>query len=146
MILKCERLDYNKHLQYEFGSYVLMFQDNNFQHNNAALARGAGGIYLGFNPDSRSGHLVMDLETGELRHPLKIRTLPMTDEVIQRVHQLAQRDGVRTLTFANRRSEPIHFPDADLAGVGDDDDDSDDSDYEDTTDTDGDSESESDDE
>eukprot|EP00980_Cylindrotheca_fusiformis_P025495 scaffold13867_cov71-Cylindrotheca_fusiformis.AAC.1 len=63
MILKRERLDYNKHLQYEFGSYVLMFQDNNFQHNNAALARGAGGIYLGFNPDSRSGHLVMDLET-----------------------------------------------------------------------------------
>eukprot|EP00980_Cylindrotheca_fusiformis_P024436 scaffold11920_cov86-Cylindrotheca_fusiformis.AAC.1 len=91
MILKRERLDYNKHLQYEFG---------------------------------------------ELQHPLKIRALPMTDEVIQRVHQLAQRDGVRTLTFANRRSEPIHFPDADLAGVGDDDDDSDDSDYEDTTDTD----------
>eukprot|EP00980_Cylindrotheca_fusiformis_P018650 scaffold6203_cov125-Cylindrotheca_fusiformis.AAC.1 len=77
-------------------------------------------IYLGFNPDSRSGHLVMDLDTGEQQPPLKIRALPMTDEVIQCVHQLApQRDGVRTLTFANRRSEPIHFPDADLlAGMG----------------------------
>ena len=72
-------LDYNKHLQVEFGSYVQVSQVNN--PNNTNRLRTFNVIYL------YPGHHIMDLRTGQFITRPKLLEIPITDVVINAVEK-----------------------------------------------------------
>jgi len=65
MLVGGRNIDYNKHCQMTFGSYVQANQDNNPKNTNAP--RTIDAIYLRPIPSNiQGGHEVMDLATGRV--------------------------------------------------------------------------------
>jgi hypothetical protein len=59
VIMSGKKLDYNKHLRFQFGSYVQANQDNNPTNTNAP--RTIDAIYLRPMDNIQGGHYLMDL-------------------------------------------------------------------------------------
>eukprot|EP00980_Cylindrotheca_fusiformis_P021605 scaffold8458_cov76-Cylindrotheca_fusiformis.AAC.1 len=129
MILSHRNVDYKKHCQIEFGSYVQASQENDPTNTNRA--RAINGIYLCPTNNIQGGHEIMDLYTGRVIVRLKVIEIPVTQTVINRVEKMAEDQGFKSLKFMdrNRQTTMEIFPDADqIAGVYDDDDEYEDSD------------------
>ena len=119
MIMSHQGLDMNKHFQYELGAYVQVYAET--QPTNTNRPRTLDCIYL--SPDWNNlngGHRVMDLNTGkEIRRHKIVCELPITELFINRVAQMAEKQGIKKLKFLDRKRNEIIFPDADLGGVVD---------------------------
>eukprot|EP00980_Cylindrotheca_fusiformis_P020829 scaffold7825_cov87-Cylindrotheca_fusiformis.AAC.3 len=129
MILSHRNVDYKKHCQIEFGSYVQASQDNDPTNTNRACA--IDGIYLCPTNIIQGGHEIMDLSTGRVIVRPKVVEVPVTPTVIDRVEKMAEDQGYKSLKFMdrNRQTTMEIFPDADqIAGVYGDDEDYEDSD------------------
>eukprot|EP00980_Cylindrotheca_fusiformis_P014978 scaffold4100_cov63-Cylindrotheca_fusiformis.AAC.1 len=131
MILSHRNIDFKKHCQIEFGSYVQASQENDPTNTNRA--RTIDGIYLCPVNNIQGGHEIMDLSTGRvIVRPKVIEvpvTLPVTQTVINRVEKMAEDQGYKSLKFSdrNKRTTMEIFPDADqIAGVYGDENDEDD--------------------
>jgi hypothetical protein len=112
------KLDYNKHCQLEFGSYVQVHEE----HDNSMESRTTGAIALRPTGNAQGGYYFLSLTSGRRLSRNRWTTLPMPQDVIDRVHVLARRSNAnRDLTFAWRDGTAI----ADNADEDDDDDDSD---------------------
>jgi hypothetical protein len=109
------KLDYNKHCQLEFGTYAQIHEE----HDNSMESRTTGAIALRPTGNAQGGYYFISLTSGRRLSRSRWTTLPMPQEVIDRVHVLARRSNAnRDLTFAWRDGSAI-------ADVGNDDDDSD---------------------
>ena len=80
MILKRPTLDWNKHCQYEFRTYVQANQDNNPTNTNRPQT--IDGIYLRPCWDQQGGHKVLNLETGEVVSRQYVTAIPITSTII----------------------------------------------------------------
>jgi len=91
--------DYNMHCQVEFGACAQTHEE----HDNSMASRTVGAIALRPTENAQGSHYFLSLATG--RHIFRQRwmELPMPQDVIDRVHTLAQRSKADTgLTFGWR--------------------------------------------
>jgi hypothetical protein len=110
------KLDYGKHCQLEFGSYVQTHEE----HDNSMGTRTTGAIALRPTGNAQGGYYFLSLSSGRLLTRNRWTDLPMPQHVIDRMHVLARRSKAdRDLTFAWR----------DGTIITDDDDDDNDSDW-----------------
>jgi hypothetical protein len=93
-------INFSVHCQLEFGSYVQTHE----AHNNNMNPRTIGAICLGPKGNIQGGHNFMSLSTGERIRRRQWTPLPMPEEVIERVHKLAQR-APYGLTFDNDKGD-----------------------------------------
>lgn len=116
-IVTGQTVDYNKHCRLEFGSYVQVHEE----HDNSMASRTTGALALRPTGNAQGGYYFLSLTTGRVITRKSWTSLPMPQDVIDRVHVLARRQHAeRGVAFADRDGIPLLF---------DDDDDDDDSTY-----------------
>lgn len=87
MIINKELIDFNKHLQYSFGSYGQASLQNKPKSNDNR-ARIIDAIYLCLSVSLQNGHDVIDLATGKVvTHP-KWTPCRMMKMVVKRVEEM----------------------------------------------------------
>ena len=129
VILKKRDIDYEKHCQVPFGTYVQAKEENHPTNTNAP--RTIDAIYLRPIPNHQGGHEVMNLETGRPVTTAKVWEKPVTQFVINAVEAMAAEQKIKTLKLQGRNKQPL-FPADWIAGVdyeGDIQNDDDDEDY-----------------
>ena len=114
MILKWPNLDWSKHCQFEFGTYVQANQDNNPTNTNRP--RTIDGIYLRPCWDRQGGHEILNLETGEVVSRQYVTAIPITSTIICAVKAMAEAQGVKTMKITGRNNIRI-LPADWIAGV-----------------------------
>lgn len=90
MIIHKESIDYNKHCQIPFGSYVQAHEEND--PSNSMKPRALDGIYMRYMSNDQGGHEILNLATGEIIRRRKITMIPITQHVIKSIHTLAEKD------------------------------------------------------
>ena len=95
-----KHLDYNKHLQIPFGSYVQASNENNPTNTN--MPRTIDAIYLRPHKSQQGGHELYDLVTGRVITCGKVKVIPVTPMVIHVVEKLAEDQGIKEYKFKNR--------------------------------------------
>jgi hypothetical protein len=108
--------DYNKHFQLPFGSYVQVHKDNN--PTSSMAARTLGAICLGPTGNIQGSYKFLNLRTGKRITRRRWNSLPMPQQVIDRVNELGKADGLpELLTFYDRKGRLIG--DSETSGVSD---------------------------
>ena len=116
-IVTGSHIDYNKHCKLEYGAYVQVHEE----HDHSMITRTTGAIALRPTGNTQGGYYFYSLATGKVLNRRNWTLLPIPQDVIDRVHNMARRAAANiALTFGDRFGEII--PD-------DDDDDDDDGDY-----------------
>ena len=116
------QVDYNKHCQLQFGSYVQVHEE----HDNTMKTHTTGAIATKPTGNTQGGHWFYSLATGWMLDRRRWTSLPMPAEVIERINVLA-RANPAGMNFTNMR-DAIYIEGDDNNG-SDEDSDSDDSDY-----------------
>ncbi|MGL4350647.1 MAG: hypothetical protein ACRCT2_08825, partial [Plesiomonas shigelloides] len=83
-----------------FGSYVQASHEA--LDYNTMEPRTIGCLHLGHVPSVQGGHHLLHLNTGLLTTRPRATVIPITDDVIARVEELAAADGMKGLKFADR--------------------------------------------
>ena len=83
------KLDYKKHCQLNFGSYVQVHEEPT--PTNLPAARTIGEITLGPTGNLQGGYKFLNLQTGKKITRRNWTHLPMPIEVIERVNQLGKK-------------------------------------------------------
>jgi hypothetical protein len=97
-----QSVDYSKHCKYEVGEYVQVHEE----HDNSMIPRTSGALALRPTGNSQGNWLFMSLTTGRILNRTHATKLPMPNEVIDRVHQLARRQKMNPgLVFTDRNGE-----------------------------------------
>ena len=87
--------DYLLHCRVEFGQYCQVHEDKD-RKNSVELERTTGAIALKSSGNIQGGYRFMSLKTGRVLTRQHSTVCPITTQVIERVHQLANQDGVLT--------------------------------------------------
>ncbi len=91
------KVDFNKHCKIEFGAYAQTREE----HDNSMATRTTGVIALRPTGNDQGGYYFMSLTTGRRLTRYTWTTLPMPQDGIDRVHNLARRsDANQGLNFA----------------------------------------------
>jgi hypothetical protein len=114
-ILNRKNLDYNKHLQYHFGCYVQVNQEND--PTNTMAPRTIDAIYLRPDDNEQGGHIVMAIPSGDEIRRRRVWPAKMTNTIIEAVHAIAFREGVKTQFKFQTKREYDLFPGDQLEGV-----------------------------
>jgi hypothetical protein len=101
MIMHQQALDYNKHCSIPFGSYV---QDHTEPDpRNTQHPRTIDCIYLLYVDNNQGGHHLLDLNTGRTLKRRNVTSIPITQNVIDLVYNIAENDGItESLKIINR--------------------------------------------
>ena len=149
MILHQRNLDYDKHCQYAFGTYVQAHDEPDPSNTNAP--RTLDCIYLRYNDNEQGGHDLLHLQTNRMITRRRVTPIPITPAIIKMVHRIAEQDGMpKGLKITNRTGQVLYdstwiagvdydedkFEDEDYDPYSDEDEDSDDSDDDDDDDQD----------
>jgi hypothetical protein len=97
-IMTGRNVDFNKHCKLEFGDYVQIHEE----HDNTMIPRTSGAIALRPTGNIQGGYFFYTLKTGRRVNRNHWTVVPMPVEVIDRVHE-----------SANRKEEGIVFEDED---------------------------------
>ena len=92
-IVEGKAVDFDKHCQIPFGSYVQAVTANS--PSNTPAERTKDGIFLRVLSNQQGGYEVMDLQTGKpfTRHAVKM--IPAPESVVARVEALARNEGFK---------------------------------------------------
>lgn len=97
------RLDANKHMQFQFGEYVLGLHN---ETDNTTEPRAIDAIFLRPTGNPNGGMYVLDLQSGRRVHRTRARSAHMTNVIIQRVEAMALAQGCPAgLLFGNAEGE-----------------------------------------
>jgi hypothetical protein len=80
------KMDYNKHIQAEFGEYVQVHEE----HDNTMHTRTTGAIVTKPTGNAQGGHCFYSLATGRMLDSRRWTPLPMPSGVIERINILAK--------------------------------------------------------
>jgi hypothetical protein len=109
-IVTGSHIDFNKHCKLEYGAYVQAHEE----HDNTMATRTTGALALRPTGNTQGGYYLYSLSTGRVINRNHWTALPMPQEVITRVHNLARRAAAnRALTFQDRHGEIIPNDDDD---------------------------------
>src|SRR5210317_1028650 len=100
VLLEKKNIDYKKHCEISFGSYVQAYQDNN--PTNTPRSRTVDAIYLRPLNNIQGGHEVMNLATGNVITPTRVWEVPMTDLVIKAVNEMGKKQGMMDFKIQGR--------------------------------------------
>ena len=100
-IVTGQEVDYMKHCQLEFGTYVQTHEHS----DNTMQSRTTGAIAMRPTGNEQGGYYFFSLSTGRRLNRNRWTVLPMPNEVIDRVHHFA-RSVQQGLTFADRGGLP----------------------------------------
>ena len=103
IIMNEPRLDYEKHLKYAFGEYVQAHLYNNRLNNN--VEHTVDAIYLYPAQATTGGYVVMNLNTGKKTSRKMVTVIPVTSSVINKVEELAKKQGIKEIKFYNKKSK-----------------------------------------
>ena len=118
-IVTGETLDYNRHVKFEFGEYVQTHE----KHDNSMTTRTIGALALRPTGNAQGSYTFFSLNSGRVITRGRATKIPMPDEVISRVHNLArQQKADRGLVFGDRNNRST-IDDATYDSDDDDDDD-----------------------
>jgi hypothetical protein len=137
MILHQQNLDYDKHCQYAFGTYVQAHDEPDPSNTNAP--RTLDCIYLRYNDNEQGGHDLLHLQTNRMITRRRVTPIPITPAIIKMVHRIAEQDGMpKGLKITNRTGQVL-YDSTWIAGVDYDEDEFEDEDYHPSSDEDEDS-------
>jgi hypothetical protein len=108
-IITGRNIDYKRHCKIPFGSYVQAVTEN--APTNTPRERTIDAIFLRALDNIQGGFEVMNLKTGKPITRHRVIEVPITEQVIKRVEQLAARQGFKP------HAEPIFRTYSLLAGV-----------------------------
>ena len=109
-LLTGQTWSYTTHCKLEFGDYVQTHEE----HDNSMAARTIGAIALRPTGNTQDGYFFSSLTTGRVLNRGRWTSLPMPNEVIDRVHRMAhQEHGNNGLLFEDRNHHPLIDPDDD---------------------------------
>ena len=92
-------VDYQKHCQLEFGTYVQTHEE----HDNSMNTRTIGALAMRPSGNAQGGHRFFCLSTNRIITRKSWTVLPMPDEVIARVHYLAMKSKLpKGINFTDR--------------------------------------------
>ena len=106
VIITGRNLDFDKHCQVPFGSYVQVNQEND--PTNTQAPRTIDAIYLRPMKNRQGGHEVMNLMTGQVITRNRIWERPLTDLVIAAVEAMADEQGIKTLKLQGRNKVRLY--------------------------------------
>ena len=92
MILHQRNLDYGRHCQYAFGTYVQAHDEPDPKNTNAP--RTLDCIYLRYNDSNQGGHELLHLQTNRIIIRRKVTTIPITPAVIRQINHIAEQEGM----------------------------------------------------
>ena len=98
-IVTGKTLDYDKHLKYEFGTYVQAHTKN--EPTNQMTERAIDRIYLRPNTNRQGSHIVMNLTTGQAITRSNIDVVPLPGTVKEQVEEMALSQGIQLVKFTN---------------------------------------------
>jgi hypothetical protein len=105
-------IDYHRHCRIMFGAYAQVHEE----HDNSMQARTTGAIALRPTGNEQGGFYFMSLTTGRVLNRNHWHELPMPQDVIKRVHDLARRSyASRDLVFQFRDGAPVDDDDESAA-------------------------------
>jgi len=96
-----QEIDYEKHCQLEYGTYV----QTHDEHDNSMASRTTGAITMRPTGNTQGGYWFYSLNTGRLLNQNHWTSLPMPNEVVARVHQLAKPTALG-MQFTDRLNHP----------------------------------------
>ncbi|KAL7559815.1 hypothetical protein ACA910_003979 [Epithemia clementina (nom. ined.)] len=100
-------INYSRHCKAEFGDYIQTHEE----HDNTMATRTIGALALRPTGNAQGAYYCLSLTTGRVIRQARWTALPMPNEVIDRVHRMAQQDGANDgLYFQDRDGNNI--PDA----------------------------------
>ena len=109
-LLTGQTWSYTTHCKLEFGDYVQTHEE----HDNSMAVRTIGAIALRPTGNTQGGYFFFSLTTGRVLNRGRWTSLPMPNEVIDRVHRMAQQEhGNNGLLFEDRNHNPLVGPDDD---------------------------------
>ena len=109
-LLTGQAWSYTTHCKLEFGNYVQTHEE----HDNSMAARTIGAIALRPTGNTQGGYFFFSLTTGRVLHRGHWTSLPMPNEVIDRVHRMARQEHSNNgLLFKDRKHNPLVNPDDD---------------------------------
>ena len=85
------QFDYRIHCRVEFGQYCQVHEDKD-RKNRVDVERTTGAIALKHSGNLQGGYRFLSLETGRVLVRQHFTVCPITTQVIDQVHQLADRD------------------------------------------------------
>jgi hypothetical protein len=98
-IITGKHVDYNRHCRYEFGQYVQTHEE----HGNSMQCRTIGALALRPTGNDQGNFLFFSLSTGRLLNRVHATSLPMPDDVIDRINTIGRRQKADPgLVFTNR--------------------------------------------
>ena len=98
-IVTGQKLDYKRHCRYQFGEYVQTHE----QHDDSMDPRTVGALALHPTGNTQGSFYFMSISMGRVLNRLHATPLPMPDEVVDRVHQMArQQKADPGLLFGDR--------------------------------------------
>ena len=101
---------YTTHCKLEFGDYVQTHEE----HDNSMAARTIGAIALRRTGNTQGDYFFFSLTTGRVLNRGRWTSLPMPNEVIDRIHRMARQEhGNNGLFFEDRNHNPLVDPDDD---------------------------------
>ena len=118
-IVTGQRLDFKRHCRFQFGEYV----ETHEQHNNSMMSRTVGALALRPTGNAQGGFYFLSLSTGRVLNRLRAMALPMPDNVVDQVHQMARQQKANPgLLFGNQSVGTVNDEDMDDSSDDDEDD------------------------
>ena len=104
-IVTGQKLDFKRHCWFQFGQYVQTHEE----HNNSMSPRPVGALALCPIGNAQGSYYFMSLSTGRVLNRLRGTPLPMPDNLIDRVHRMAQQQKADPgLLFGDCNMNPIY--------------------------------------
>ena len=98
-ILTGQKVDYKRHCRFQFGEYTQTHEE----HNNSMNPRTVGALALRPVGNGQGSFYFPSVATGRVLNRLHATALPMPDEIIDKIHQMAwQQKNNPGLIFADR--------------------------------------------
>ena len=115
MIMNKTNLNYDKDFKFMIGDYGM----SNAPTDNTMKARAAEAVYLRPVDSAQGGHECMHLQTGKKIVSTKFHPLLITDAAIQRVEEIATKQGILSFKVVTRDGRVL-YDSAKIAGVDND--------------------------
>jgi Reverse transcriptase (RNA-dependent DNA polymerase) len=117
-ILHQRTLDYNKHCSIPFGAYVQAHDEPNIK--NTQQPRTIDCVYLRYTDNYQGGHQLLDLNTGRTIKRRTVTQIPITQNVIDMVENLAKRDGMNSNLKIESKTGEVLYDATTFTGVNED--------------------------
>ena len=102
-IVTGQQVDYKRHWQFQFGEYAQTHEE----HNNSMNPRTIGAIALRPVGNGQGSFYFMSITTGRVLNRQHATALPMSDEVIDKIHRMARQQKTNPgLGFADQNLNP----------------------------------------